>query len=174
MFGDANGKQVFPEASMNETERRIVAAQGYVELGLYPEARRELSCLPAELDRRPEVMEITLLCLMGEKQWKKALTFARDLCLAEPEEAGGYIHAAYCLHELGHTSDALDILEAGPKSLQDKAVYFYNLGCYHACLGDEEAAMKLLRKAFKKDPALRQSAKRDRDLEGLRGKLGIV
>lgn len=174
MFGDANGKQVFPEARMNDTQRRIVAAQGYVELGLFSEARQELACLPPALEKRPEVMELAVLCLMGEKQWDEALTTARSLCLAEPSKAGGYIHAAYCLHELGHTRDALDLLAAGPHSLQSEAVYFYNMGCYHACLGDAGAAVDLLEKAFEKDATLRLAAKRDRDLTQLRGRLGIA
>jgi tetratricopeptide (TPR) repeat protein len=174
MFGDANGKRVFPEAKMNDTERKIVAAQGYVELGLYSEARRELACLPPAMETRPEVMELAVLCLMGEKRWDDALSMARNLCLAEPSEAGGYIHAAYCLHELGHTQDALDVLASGPPSLQTKAVYFYNMGCYHACLGETETAVKLLEKAFEKDSRLRRDAKRDRDLAQLRDRLGIA
>ena len=64
---------------MTETERRIIAAQGYVELGLYEEAREELSPLPAEMNERVDVIEITLLCLMGGHRWAEALALATKL-----------------------------------------------------------------------------------------------
>jgi predicted Zn-dependent protease len=174
MFGDANGKGAFPIATMNDADRRIVAAQGYLELGLFTEAREELRALPQDVGARPDVIELWMLCEMGDKRWPQALEMARQLCKLRPDKAGGYIHAAYCLHEMGHTRDALDMLLSGPASLQTKAVYHYNLGCYRARLGEMDGAVEALEMAFQKDASLRHAARKDRDLDGLRERLGML
>ena len=156
---------------MTEAERRIIAAQGYVELSLFDEARVELSPLPAEMHNRVDVIEITLLCLMGGHRWEEALTLATKLCTQEPMEPGGFIHAAFCLHELGRTAEAVDVLSRGPATLRAKPVYYYNMGCYNACLGHLDKSLSYLKRAFEMDGELRQHARRDRDLDCLRAQL---
>lgn len=158
-------------SKMTDAERKIIAAQGYVELGLYEEAREELSPLPAAMHERVDVIEITLLCLMGRQQWAGALALATKLCQQEPAEPGGYIHAAFCLHELGKTAEAVDVLSRGPASLRTKPVYYYNMGCYHARLGHFDQSLSYLERAFEMDGDLRQHAKKDRDLDALRVRL---
>jgi predicted Zn-dependent protease len=153
---------------MNELERRILAAQGYVELGLHEEARAELEHLPAQAAERVDVIELTVLCHMGDQRWAEALALTQKLCALEPDEPGGFIHAAYCLHELGKTTEALDLLARGPASLRTKPVYYYNLGCYLACLGQDEKALNLLRQSFEMDGSLRSHARKDPDLDRLR------
>lgn len=153
---------------MTETDRRIMAAQGYVELGLYNEARRELHPLPREMFDRSEVIELGLQCLMGEQRWSQALGVAHELCATAPTEPGGFIHAAYCLHEMERTLEALQVLKGGPKSLLTKPVFFYNLGCYNARLGHMDEAMKHLLRSFEMDRSLRKLARRDPDLTGVR------
>ncbi|MEN3942839.1 hypothetical protein WJU23_16185 [Prosthecobacter sp. SYSU 5D2] len=153
---------------MNESERRILAAQGYVELGLHEEARAELAHLPLHAADRVDVIELTVLCHMGDQRWAEALVLTQKLCELEPEEPGGFIHAAYCLHELGHTTEALDLLARGPVTLRTKPVYYYNLGCYLACLGQDEKALNLLKQSFEMDGSLRSHARKDPDLDRLR------
>lgn len=156
---------------MTETDRRILAAQGYVELSLYHQARKELQPLPREVFERADVIELGLLCLMGEKRWSEALATAHKLCEAAPSEPGGFIHAAYCLHEMNRTLEALEVLKNGPKSLRTKPVFFYNLGCYNARLGNIEEAMRQLTRSFEMDRDLRKLARRDPDLAGMRSLL---
>ncbi len=158
---------------MTEAERRIIAAQGYVELGLFDEARAELDALPRHHHERVDVIEITLLCLMGRNSWQEALVLAAKLCLQEPSEPGGYIHAAFCLHELGRTAEAVNMLSNGPVSLRTKPVYYYNMGCYHARLGQFDKSIVYLERAFEMDGDLRHHAKKDRDLDALRAQLEI-
>lgn len=154
--------------TMTEWDRRIVAAQGYVELDLHDEARRELLHLPPDQQNRVDVIEIRVLCHMHEQQWAEALKLSQKLCRLQPDEPGGFIHAAFCLHELGRTEEALDLLSRGPSSLRTKPVYYYNLGCYLARLGQEEKALQLLKQSFEMDGDLRRDARRDPDLHNLR------
>jgi predicted Zn-dependent protease len=148
-----------------------VAAQGYVELDLHDEARRELLPLPPDQQNRVDVIEIRVLCHMHEQQWTEALKLSQKLCRLQPDEPGGFIHAAFCLHELGRTEEALDLLSRGPSSLRTKPVYYYNLGCYLARLGQEEKALQLLKQSFEMDGDLRRDARRDPDLHNLRQQL---
>ncbi len=156
---------------MTRTDRCIAAAQGYVELGLYNEARRVLQSLDHEHFSRADVIELGLLCLMGEKRWSEALTAAHELCTAAPTEPGGFIHAAYCLHELNRTAEALEVLQTGPRTLRTKPVYYYNLGCYNARLGKVDHALRFLERSFEMDKSLRRLALKDPDLAALRSHL---
>ena len=166
--------QIFNSNIMTEWDRRILAAQGYVELGLHEEAQAELAALPVGFDERVDVIELTLLCQMHEHRWAEGLLLAQKLCHLEPDQPGGFIHAAFCLHELGRTHEALDLLSCGPATLRTKPVYYYNLGCYLARLGQEEKALQLLKQSFEMDGDLRRDARHDPDLLGLRQKLETI
>jgi tetratricopeptide (TPR) repeat protein len=149
-------------------ERIIRAAEGYLELRMFSEVWRELHALPAEHLGSKEVLIIFLHSLMGERRWEDALTVARRLRSERPEEPDGVIHEAYCLHELGNTREALDLLLNGPASLRERPVFFYNAGCYHAQLGEVNEAIEMLQKSFAMDESLKKSAKQDSDLAGLK------
>lgn len=154
-----------------ELDRKILTAQGYMELGLFDEARAELVALPKQAWERTDVLETWVLCQMGERRWEEALEMGRRLCEMQPKEPGGYIHTAYCLHELGRTVEAMELLQNGPSSLRKKSVYFYNMGCYCAKLGRVIEAKMLLEKSFELDNGLRRVARKDPDLAEVRSHL---
>ena len=156
---------------MTELDRNILTAQGYMELGLFEDARAGLVALPKHAWERADVMETWVLCQMGEKRWQEGLDMSLRLCQMQPKEPSGFIHAAYCLHELGRTEEALEFLQNGPRSLRGKSVYFYNMGCYCAKLGRVDEARRLLEKSFEIDNGLRRVAKKDPDLAELRSQL---
>ena len=156
---------------MDDEDRRILAAQGYLELGMFRAAAHELEGLSAPRKEKPDALEVITLTLMGGRQWDQALMSATKLQIAAPEEAGGFIHAAYCLHEMGRTEQALSLLLQGPQSLRKKSVYYYNVGCYQARLGQLDAAMETLQKSFEMESSLRKSARRDPDLQALKSQL---
>ena len=138
---------------------------------MHREALFELDQIDATLAGRPEVIEMRLLILMHAKRWKEALSASRKLCVIAPETAAGYIHAAFCLHELGRTRDARDILLQGPPALQREATFHYNLACYECALGEIEEAYTHLQASFAIDRKFRDFAKNDSDLEPLRERL---
>ena len=156
---------------MEHHERNIIAAQGYLELGMFRDVWRELCSLPADLLSRADVLEILVLSLMGEQRWDEALKVAERLRHQLPKEPGGHIHTAYCLHELGRTEDALNVLLSGPDTLRSKSVFFYNVGCYQARLGLFDEAMQMLQKSFEMDASLRKSARHDPDLAALKSQI---
>jgi predicted Zn-dependent protease len=149
-------------------ERTLLAAQGYSELSMFDDAIAELDALPSEATKSAAVLELRAVILIQAKRWKAALTAARALCRAEPEKTSGFIHAAFCLHELGRTAEARDVLTGGPKSLHAEPTYHYNLACYECALGNLGLAQQHLEISIKLDKKFREFARSDPDLAALR------
>ncbi len=149
-------------------ERTLLAAQGYCELGMYDESLAELDSLPAELSQHAMVVELRTITLMQAKRWKPALTASRSLCRVAPEKTSGFIHAAFCLHELGRTDEARDTLLSGPDLLHAEPTFHYNLACYECALGNLDLARLHLEKSIELDKKFKEFAKSDPDLAALR------
>ena len=87
-------------------ERILLAAQGYIELEMPAEALAELDRLsPADRDRE-EVLQLRLFVMMRGRLWQQAFEVCSRLRQLFPEGSTGYIHGAFCLHEMGRTAEA--------------------------------------------------------------------
>lgn len=146
----------------------MLAAQGYIELEMPEDALAELDGLPPEERLSEPAMQLRLFVLMRGRRWKEAMVVCDEMRRASPEGTTGYIHGAFCLHELGHTAEARQLLLSGPKALLHEPTYHYNLGCYAAVLGDTAEACQHLRRSFEMDSKFREIAKLDPDLRSVR------
>ena len=155
------------------SERALLAAQGYLELGMVEEALSELASVPAGANTDADLTELRLHILMHGKRWDEALVAAEELLRISPQAVPGYIHGAFALHELGRTAQARDLLLKGPPLLRQSPTFHYNIGCYEAVLGNRESALQSLRESFALDETYRDFAQRDPDLEGIRDALVI-
>ena len=153
--------------SLNPSQRTITAAQGYSELDMLQEAIEELNSLPPEDLIRADVIEMRVLIFMKGRLWKEALIESEKLCAIAPEVAIGFIHAAFCLHELGCTREARELLLEGPASLVKDPTYHYNLACYECVLGNLAIARAYLDTSLTLDAKLIDHAKTDPDLKPL-------
>lgn len=149
----------------------INAAQGYLELGMIDEALAELERVPEGDRAHEDVAQLRVYILMRARRWTEALEACALLRATRPELSLGYIHGAFCLHEMGRTREAMKLLLDGPASLLREPVYYYNLGCYHAVLGNPEEAQNCLQMSFRMDEKFREIARYDPDLEGVMGNL---
>jgi predicted Zn-dependent protease len=149
-------------------ERTLLAAQGYTELQMFDDALAELDGLPPEPASDASTLELRATILMQAKRWLDALTASRALCEQHPEKSVGFIHMAFCLHELGQPLAARDALLGGPASLHKEPTFHYNLACYECSLGNLELARMHLEKSFELDKKYRDFAKTDPDLAPLR------
>ena len=149
--------------------RQLLAAQGYSELGLPELALEELASIPEEDQHDAEIVEVRLAVLMQAQRYQDALAIGRELCTLAPDKTAGYIHLAYCLHELGNTKAARELLLSGPPALKAEATYHYNLACYEAVLGNFDDARAHLGVSFAMDKKLREYAHTDPDLAPLGG-----
>jgi predicted Zn-dependent protease len=149
-------------------QRLMIAAQGYSELGLPDLAIAELELIPEEFRQEPIVVETRLSVLMVAKRWTQALPVGQLLCSLVPDKSAGFIHTAFCQHELGDTKGARETLLRGPSSLKAEATYHYNLACYEAKLGNLDEARAHLDVSFAMDKKLREHALDDPDLDVLK------
>lgn len=153
---------------MDPVSRSILVAQGYSELGMTVEALNELDTIGANDRERPEVLETRLFVVMRARRWQEALAVSRRICEIAPDAPAGYVHSAFCLHELGETEMARAVLLSGPPSLMNEPTYHYNLACYECRLGNVEAARAHLDMSVEMDRKFRAYAKCDPDLKLLR------
>lgn len=137
---------------------------------MFEDAIQELKTLPKETQKEASVLEMRLAILMQSKRWKEAMKAADELTGLYPDLSAGFIHAAFCLHELGRTQDARDKLLSGPPALHKEATFHYNLACYECMLGNLDLAQLHLEKSVELDKKFRDFAKRDPDLQALREK----
>src|SRR5438105_6067018 len=128
------------------------------------ESIAELNEIDTSSQIRPEVLQLRLHHLMREKKWARALAVSRKLCRAAPHCSAGFLHAGFCLHELGKTAEAKAFLLRGPAALLKEPIYYYNMGCYEALLGNVKDARTNLETSFKMDETFRELAKKDTDL----------
>jgi len=152
-------------------EQIVRIAEGYSELGMLEDALRELGQLDAEQQERLEVMRMRVDILLRKQDWEDALRLSLRFCAVNPNQPYGYVHAAFCLHELGRTSEAKQTLLDGPASLLDEPVYYYNLACYDTVLGNIEQAKVYLRASFRLDKSFKTMAKNDPDLKQIRDEI---
>lgn len=155
--------------SIEEYSRTLLAAQGYCELSMFDEALDELGTMPVDAQQHPTAVELRLVVLMQAKRWKAALATGRELTQAAPEKSIGFIHTAFCLHELGKTEEARTLLLSGPETLHGEPVFHYNLACYECVLGNLDLARAHLEKSIVLDKKFRDYAETDPDLKALRG-----
>ncbi len=152
-------------------KRQFRAACGYAELGMTAESTAELNAIDDEFQHRPEVLQLRLHHLMRKKHWSRALTVSRRLCRAAPQASAGFLHAGFCLHQIGRTREAKELLLRGPTALLKEPIYYYNMGCYEVLLGNVKYARVHLQISFKMDSSFRDLAKRDPDLRPLHATL---
>jgi tetratricopeptide (TPR) repeat protein len=150
---------------------RFRAACGYAELGMTRESISELDSIECRFQNRPEVLQLRLHHLMRKQSWVRALTVSKKLCRVAPDCGAGFLHAGFCLHELGKTAEAKELLLKGPLALLKEPIYYYNMGCYDALLGNIGEAEANLRISFKMDSSFRDLARKDPDLDSVKALL---
>lgn len=135
---------------------------------MHEDALAELDTIgPGDRDQ-PEVVECRLMILIHAERWEEALALSERFLAMAPTSPGAYIHRAFCLHELGRTGEARDLLLNAPEEARTDPTYFYNLGCYEVALGDREKALAHLNQSFKMSKKHREYAKTDPDLDPIR------
>ena len=153
----------------------LLAALGWLELGVPVEAEGELDRISATHQSHPDVLEVRWLILAETKCWDQALAVARALLNSAPNRSSGWLHQAYSLrrasnHGLQQAWDAL--LPAYDKFPREPTIA-YNLSCYACQMRQLEEARAWFRRALKigdKDK-LKAMALDDPDLEPLWGEI---
>jgi tetratricopeptide (TPR) repeat protein len=147
----------------------VQAAQGWLELGNPVESRAELDKVTPEQHRHPDVLKIRWEIHAAEQKWEAALKVAEVLIELEPEEALGWVHKSYSLHELRRTAEARDNLLKVVEEFPVSATILYNLACYECQLDNLDESRRWLERAFRvgNRKQMKAAALKDPDLKPL-------
>ena len=151
-----------------QVQRRLLAASGFSELGLFQEAVDELEGLPLELRETRGVLAVWLELYQGWQKWAEAEAVATRLVEAEPDESNWRVALAYATRRTCGLASARDILINASRQFPNCAMIQFNLACYDAQLGDLNEARRRLRQAIRIDKDFADLARTDPDLEPIR------
>ena len=152
---------------IQSVREEIEAAHGFHELGLHHDAWEVLDDLPPENKAHPLVVLLRLDILIALDRWDDAVALGTGACRQWPIIEGFFLTTATALMELQDHQKAKLLLLAGPESLQQKAIYWYDLACCQCRTGEIEEAKKSIVECFGRSAAFRLRALYDPDLESI-------
>lgn len=160
-----------PPDFMTPYLRHLLAASGYLELGLPLEADEELAQIEPEMHAQPEVLGMRACIYQELKQWAPMRDVSLLLCAQHPDEPQWPIMLAYATRRCLTIEDALPILEKAAGRFPEEGTILFNLACYHAQLGSLDDARARLNEAIAQDAKWRAVALADPDLSALHEEL---
>jgi tetratricopeptide (TPR) repeat protein len=154
-------------AGNGEDTRHLLAAEGYIDLGMYDEAAGELSALEPAYFALEQTLVLQLCVYAGLHQWDQAHELATALARQDPENPQWAIWSASAACRLESVEAAKAILLKALVSHPDNANIHYNLSCYETRLQHYRKAQRHLARAVQLDPRFKMVAMDDADLEPL-------
>ena len=147
--------------------RQLLAVEGFIDLGMYEEAERELNELDPAYLAFEETLVMQLCVFAGLQKWKEARDLAISLADQDPNNAQWTIWSASAACRLQSVEAAKKILVQALDSHPDNANIHYNLSCYETRLRHFHKAQRHLLRAIQLDPRFRLLAMDDADLQPL-------
>ena len=148
--------------------KHLDAAEGWLELGNFPEAVQELERLSETTKGHPEALEVRWKIFAAGKQWNECLHLAEAFTEAAPERLTAWLCLAHSLHELDDTESAYQTLLEVAGEFAGDAELLYQLASYACLLGNPSDAKDWLQQALELGgPELVKRAKADPNLKSL-------
>ena len=132
------------------TSRYLLAAEGFLELGLIDDAMIELDFIHPTQQEHPDVLQFRWQLQATRKDWNAALAVARLLLRDGPENASNWLHHAYALRRSneGGLDKAFAALEPAAQQFPEEPVIPFNLACYASQMGKLDQARLWLQRAI--------------------------
>lgn len=112
--------------------------------------------------------------LNNKKLYEQALSAAKMALASDATYTGAWVELGRALKNLGRVKEAMHSVEQALKIDPKKVEALYNRACYNALLGgDINSIADDLKKSFDLSPNLRDIAKNDPDLDGVRNDMKI-
>ena len=134
-----------PDELPPEDMSRLRAAEGWLELGLPRDAAQELDGLSPRSCDSSLALKIQWRIRAAAGEWETCVRIGERLVELDADEAFGWIHRSYALHELKRTREASDLLTPALDKFPEEDLVPYNLACYACQLGRIEEAKQLLK-----------------------------
>jgi tetratricopeptide (TPR) repeat protein len=148
-------------------QQHLLAADGYVALGMYEEANEELESITADVRHVPEVLDARIAIYCGTKRWDAMAAVASRLVEWNPDEPRWFVQLAYATRRAESLEKAHKILSRCAELHPEHGWTQFNLACYEAQLRNLPKAREHLQRAIRSDPGYRLDALNDPDLEPL-------
>jgi tetratricopeptide (TPR) repeat protein len=150
-----------------EHTRRLLAAEGYLELGMPLDAMEELELIATDGWHVPEVLMLQMEVCRQLEKWDRMQALASRLAKNDPDEVQWAVSWAFATRRADSIESAQRILLHALERHPSEPILHFNLGCYACQLGDLEGAKKRLAVAFELDSSWRMLALKDEDLRPL-------
>lgn len=150
-----------------ETQRSLRAADGYLYLGLAPEALAELEAIAVTDKADAAVMLARIRVLLHLRRWKEAESLSSEGSQMHQDEEEFTVQRAFALHQMRRGEKAIEVLLAAPEWIRRTGILHYNLACYEARLGDLKIAQQCINAAIQLNAAMKKNAHHDPDLQDL-------
>jgi len=160
-----NQKQ--PETAVREWQKPLLAADGYLYLGMAAQALKELDDIPESAQHDSPVLRARVRVLLHMKRWEAANALSEAGTSMYPDENEFTVQRAFALHQLKKGTDAVKVLLSAPDWIRRTGILHYNLACYEAQLGDLTTARQCIKAAIEINSSFKKNAKTDPDLARL-------
>jgi hypothetical protein len=117
-------------------QQHLAAAQAWLELGNFKEAKAELHAIDSAKASEPEVIRVVCAFLGAARQWQSLAELAVVLRRVRPELLDGHIHLATALDELNRTAEAREVLLAVVEKFPKAYPVPFGLACCCCKLGN--------------------------------------
>lgn len=150
-----------------DTYKALQAAEGYVFLGLFREALRELDTVPEQEQELADVLIARIRVLLHLQRYSTAAKLSQRGEVLHRNEDEFTVQRAFALHQLQKPDEAARVLSDAPGWLRRTGILHYNLGCYEARWGNIQVARQCVQTAIELNKAIKKNARQDPDLADL-------
>jgi lipopolysaccharide biosynthesis regulator YciM len=134
----------------DDSKKILLAAEGYLELGMVPDALREFEDLPARSKTSLEGLTMLMEIHRVEEEWEAMESVASRLWEAEPENVGRWIDWAIALRQSDSVASARVLLLEAVERFPDEALVHFHLACCECQLGNLPQARRHLMESKKR------------------------
>jgi tetratricopeptide (TPR) repeat protein len=152
-----------------EDQHRLLAVEGWLELGNPDEARLEFEHLPDGLRNEPPILSLQFRICAAGNNWPEAYRVAERHVEISPEKVEPWINRSNALHFQERYQDTVDRLLPAVERFPENDVIPYNLSCHLARLGRLDEAWTWLQEAIQRRDlsTIKARALEDLDLKAL-------
>src|SRR5260221_7029253 len=126
----------------NLFETRVLAAEGYIELGMPLDANAELELIDPERRDESKVLALRVRVYAALEKWELMQTVAKVLAQREPDNVQWTASWAYATWRTGCLNAARLIMVNAVERQPGVAIFHYNLACYECQLGNLDVARR--------------------------------
>lgn len=150
-----------PTDGAMDLERHLVAADGYLDLGMPREALEELDGMGEWARGNPQALRLRVRAHLKLREWAEGMALASSAAKRYPQDGEFFLQWAYALHKARPGGSAQEVLDAAPEALRSSGLIHYNLARFEAQDGNIENARLYLQEACRLNPAVVFDARRD-------------